>query len=162
MKKTLLASFFFVSLIGCKKKQDKSISIWTINGTEYKSNNCTIVIGNGESIITGNDPKSRWDLIFYTPLPHEGEWPIRSFRPDGNNPYFVYLAFYKDTRLYAVSLNNSNLLHAHDVNGKASFNLEPTWFIRMVNNDPGNLLPADSSLSYTSDSVLISGTFNQP
>lgn len=158
--------FIFLAAItalwSCNKDRKNPVSIWTIDGVEYSSRKTKVTIGKAISILSCNDdPSNKWDITFYeqsTMLPNFGNWPILTYKINGNDPRYAYMSFSKDNYFYAVSPNNTNQLTASGDDFKAVYTLPPTWFIKY---DKKNV-DSSGNLINTNDSALISGVFKQP
>lgn len=147
MKKIMILAITIL-LIACKKDEPKQYSYWTVNGQEYNSNNVEAVEGQNRplSILASHD-QIRFDLRFqlgYFPI--ADSWPLATAATI-DQPMLATLGFYLGNKPYIASGNNTNQLGASTHNNKARYTLPPTWFVNYY--DSG-------------DSVLISGTFNEP
>jgi hypothetical protein len=145
-KITLL--FIIVLIVSCKKKEKPNVSTWTVNGETFTAT-ADVSIGKAIAILSSNDIKNRFSITFYQSypehLPREGDWLINTGHDQ--DPNRVFIDFYYNNQFYIISPNEIKYLEASTLNEKASYTLNPTWYISYNN-------PADS--------VLIQGTFNEP
>jgi hypothetical protein len=151
MKNLLFIIATLLLLQSCKDdvqpEPEKQYSYWKVNGENFKSNNISIGIGKVRSGFSSQDLANRFGLTFYLPyLPTNEEWPIVSNNVQQNSN-LAELGFWYQGQPYGISIHENNNLIASKVNNKASYYLEPTWFV-----NTGNV----------NDSVLIEGTFNEP
>jgi hypothetical protein len=134
----------------CNKKEKPNVSTWTVNGETFTATAASS-IGKAIVILSNENFDNGFKFVFYLPgyFPTEGQWPIgdtSSF--NAQNPNYVYVGFSYHGIGYTLSEYQIGALQAVVYeDGKASYTLAPTWFT--------------NSLNY-SDSVLISGTFNEP
>jgi hypothetical protein len=145
-KITLL--FIIVLIVSCNKKEKPNVSTWTVNGETF-TGMAEVSLGKAIAILSSNDIKNRFSITFYQSypehLPREGKWPISA--GSGQDPNRVYVDFHYNNKVFIISPSKIKYLEASTINEKASYTLNPTWYISYDN-------PADS--------VLIQGTFNQP
>ena len=145
MKKLLIVFLTFI-LFACNKTEKKQFSYWKINGQEYSSNNVTSSIGKAVANIDCLD-KNSFDVTFQLPfLPTDRNLRITN-QINNQSSDLVKLNFYLDTISYHISINENKKLIASQVNNKAHYTMEATWFVNYNN-------PADS--------ILIEATINEP
>lgn len=146
MRQKLMLLFFsaLTLLLGCKKKPP--YSYWTVNGDSFSSNDVDATIGKAVAIFGSNGISNSFSISYYG-----GYFPVNDtllINP-GNGPDLsgIHISFYYNTKFLIISPNTKSYLEASEQKNKAIYHLHPTWF---VNYDNAN------------DSVLISGTFNEP
>lgn len=143
MKRKYLNILFLLLLISCNKDNKKQYSTWYVNGQEFKSNNVQKDIGKIVSGIMGGEQANRFTLAFYfSPLPTSGTFHV--IRGKHAHPDSVNFVFYYNNNFYTPYHDGSiNIIN----NKKFRAELSPTWYKNYDN-------PLDT--------VLISGTFNEP
>jgi hypothetical protein len=137
--------------IACNKENRHPYSDWTVNGRAFRSNNIEKYGGNPKAStpspsLSCRDFENRFALSLDDGFDVRGEIPLvfDSIQQDGTTG----ISFYVDTSYYILSQHMVSKLIATDRwKGLASYYLPPTWFHYFYN---------------PSDSVLISGTFNEP
>ncbi len=147
MNRIIITTAIIALLASCGKKNKKQYSYWKVNGVEYSSNNVTAIEGYMRPIsrISCQD-KIRFSIGFNIgEFPKNGEYPLAYFYTQ--NPDFAGLGICFDTVCYLVTNNNTAMVRASEINGKAQFKVDS---VRMVN--PNNPL----------DSIWVDGTFNEP
>ncbi|HRP89386.1 MAG TPA: hypothetical protein PKX92_05060 [Edaphocola sp.] len=147
MNRIIITLATIILLTSCGKKNKKQYSYWKVNGVEYSSNNVTAKEGYMKPIsrISCQD-KIRFSISFSIgEFPENGEYPLAYFPT--NNPDYARLSICFDTVCYLVTNNNTAMVRASEINGKAQFKVDS---VRMVN--PNNPL----------DSIWVDGTFNEP
>lgn len=147
MKKILIVAISLL-FIACKKETPKQYSYWKINGTEYSSNNVEMYEDKSGSGFECRDNIGFSIGFRYSKLPRSGAWPI--IKTETNDPSFAEVYFYVERKIgeyYKMSISESDSIIATEHNGKVQYILAPTWFVHSLN---------------AADSVLISGTFNEP
>ena len=125
----------------------KQYSYWVVNEDSFKTNHVSADIGKARMDLYAEGFENRFGIGFNFgyELPRNGSFIIA--HDDTNNPNYVHVGFYYHDSLYVISPNTNNSIIASSVNGKAQYTLSPTWFVDYYDH---------------SDSVLISGTFNEP
>ncbi len=147
----LLYSFVFLLVCGgCKKDTQKHnrYSTWTFDGQQFRSNDVQASVDGhyGDGSLVGKDGSHRFQLGFYVDgLPTTGSWPLKY--GTRNNSDFAIFYYYIDTNTYVISPHSTNQLIAGEVDGKASYQMSPTWLHHRYD---------------ANDSVQIEGTFNEP
>jgi hypothetical protein len=139
----LLAAILCVS--ACKKDPPKQYSYWTVNSDSFRTNNVTLSIDKTGTILHGENDAGSFGLY----------WGLHSLPTDSNgylidsdspNPVDVSVIIGYQGQSYRV-YQLGQYLSAELVNGKAQYRLTDVWF-KDYNNP--------------NDTVLVSGTFNQP
>jgi hypothetical protein len=151
MKNLLFIIVTLLLLQSCKDdvqpEPEKQYSTWKVNGETFTSNDITIGINQVRAGLSSHNSPNRFGIIFWVSyFPVNGEWPLAINR-NLQNPDSVSMGIYYNNQPYGISVNDAHPLVASKVNNKASYYLEPTWFVNTGNPN---------------DSVLIEGTFNEP
>lgn len=137
--------------IACKKEEVKQYSYWKIDGKEYSSNN--VWVNGGErgdgrrNLVSGGDES--FSIGFNTgisSLPDQGVFLLVGGIPTQNatNERVGFLVRHAG-KGYFPSAHERKYLQAERVNGKVRYTMPETWFVNT-----------------SSDSILVSGTFNEP
>jgi hypothetical protein len=144
-KFVMLSLLFAFSLTACSKKNKKQFSTWTVNGAYFSSNEVIATIEKAQSGLSTNDINNRFLLAFsISELPKSGAFELNTSTPGQT----CVINFYAYGKFYYSSPSQIGKIQASEVNKKARYTLSPAWFVSYEN-------PA-------TDSVLISGTFNEP
>ena len=143
MKRKYLTFLPLILLTACNKDNKKQYSTWYVNGQEFKSNNVKKDIGKAVSVIACRDEINRFTLTFYfSSLPTSGVFHV--IRGKNAHPDSVNFVFYYNNNFYTPYHDGSINIINHK---KFRAELSPTWYKNYDN-------PLDT--------VLISGTFNEP
>ena len=142
MKRKYFTFLPLILLTACNKDNKKQYSTWYVNGQEFKSNNVKKDIGNSASLINCYDEINRFTIGFIIPLPTFGTYPL--LIGTYAHPDSVNINFYYNNNFY-IPYHNGELKIIGNKKFKAE--LSPAWFKNY--DDPF-------------DTVLISGTFNEP
>lgn len=152
MKNIVLFSVVLtIAFCSCHKKEkptpedNRQYSYWTVNEDSFSTNQVYSTIGKAIAAITSDGFENGFDITFNFgyELPKNGSFQIDcdSYSPD----YICISIVYNGVGYHKTSV--PAYLQASEANGKAQYTLQPTWFYNA--QDP-------------SDSVLISGIFNEP
>jgi len=143
MKHYLAVAILFVMLYSCKKEESRQYSKWYVNTDSFYTNDVRTDRGKGQHDIESNDPKNCFSLSFLLGFyPKEGAYPVGCKGPDPRWACLVII--YKG----AAYLSPKNAyLQTGEINGKATYTLQPAWFYHEAN---------------ITDSVLVKGAFNEP
>ena len=149
MKNKFILPFLLItlSLAACGKKDKKQFSTWTVNGENFSSNEVEASLGKVICALSSNDFNNRFSFGFAVgvELPKQGNFLISHVK--NYDPDKVVLSFYYKGNFMIIAPSQNTAVVATNNNGKAQYTLPPTWYIYFEN---------------PSDSVLISGAFNEP
>lgn len=146
MKPLIPVVAFLLLFLSCGKKEKKQFSSWQVSGATFSTNDVDGTVGKAMCVLSSNDPANRFELSFRLGgFPHAGTYYLR--RVPGNNPDSVDMGIAWKGNYYMPALSNVQGLAASVVNDKFSYQLLQGWFVNY----------ADAS-----DTVLVSGTFNEP
>lgn len=149
MKNKLLLFFSFVLFIAaCGKKNKRQFSTWTMNAEKFSTNEVLATTGKVVSVLESNDKYNGFSITFRVgfAMPTHGAFQML-YDPSSTEQSMASIAFFVKGIGYIPSQTPTSFLMASSYNSKARYIIEPTWF---VNYNTGT------------DSVLISGTFNEP
>lgn len=139
-------SFVLIQSTSCKKSKERNqFSDWKINGTEYRSNNVTIITTKGAAVMECRESEG-FSLVWFTstgfPSKHERLWRI----VDGAQNTIGVNIYYQGNN-YMISSNEESFVQSRFNNSKVEFPLSSTWFINQNN---------------LADSILVEGIFREP
>ena len=130
----------------------KQYSYWTVNEDSFSTNqvvaNTYRSPGNALAVLRATDSVNNFEIYFthLSRFPQSGDFPLQDssihYPVSGVGVYFLY-----HSTSYFIAYPTDHHLSAASVNGKGQYTLPPTWFY---------------SYYHPEDSVLISGTFNEP
>lgn len=149
MKGILKLSIVLIALLfsACNKNGKNRYSQWSVNGEDFSTKDVEAIIGKGACILTNNDKQNGFFLIFRSSgsLPDQGAYLMKYL----SNPQsgIVSIGIYYNGQIYTPSQTPEMYLEPHPFNEKAQYNINQTWFI---------------NYNVSSDSVLVSATFNEP
>lgn len=146
-KITLLTYFVLVAFLvsGCDKKETKPYSRWTVNGEEFTTNEVVAAAGKTQAGMSSQDAGNRFQVTFTIgELPRSGTYDLNMAVPG----QMCVINFYYHGQLYYSSPAQIGKVEAYEVKHKARYVLSPTWFVNAARPQ--------------TDSVLISGEFNEP
>jgi hypothetical protein len=130
----------------------KQYSYWTVNEDSFATNDVSANTyrspGNMIAALEGGDQENSFDMTFiHMDFPQSGEFPLIDSSISYPVSGTVGIDFRYQGDYYFLARPTNNHLSASSVKGKARYTLPPTWFY---------------SYYHPEDSVLISGTFNEP
>jgi hypothetical protein len=138
----IICILFFAN---CKKKDTRNYSYWQVNQDKFSSNNVSVDIGKAISTVGINEIINSFHITFhFSTLPISGNFPLAG-RYSHAHPDSVTLNFYYKENFYVPQ--KSGLLIVNEKSGKSSFFLNSTCF---------------ENYNDAKDTVLITGTFNEP
>lgn len=154
----LCLGLIIVTLISCKGSNKKRASTWTINGTE------TFTAMPGEVNVTtdcnpdnsyciaslvSNDPSNRFSCGFYLDhFPTSGKWAMGSLaQTEQADPNYFYIDIRYNNKMYIPLTPNQDTVHAGSNKNHATYQFQNIWFINKQD---------------VNDSILVSGTINEP
>ena len=116
-----------------------------MNNDDFSSSEVVANVGKAQAGLSSSDINDRFLVAFSIPeLPRTGTFQLNTSEPG----QICAVNFYVHGKFYYSSPSQIGYLNASEVDGKAVYTLAPTWFV--FNDSP------------TTDSVLISGEFNEP
>lgn len=147
MKKLILLSAVCCCWMSCDKNRNKQYSTWYINGESFYSRDVVFATSKGGNNLTKTGTDNGFSLgSGLTSAPQPGYLGI-SIDAVSHNPALFRVHFYQNGAGYQLSSHNPDSVLASYVNGKLRYEMPAAWFVNYT--DP-------------TDSVLISGTFNEP
>jgi hypothetical protein len=147
-KLSIITIVFLILVSACGKKNKKQYSDWSMNGEKFSTNEVLATVGKVVTVLESKDKYNGFNITFLVgfSMPTQGTFQML-YDPSSNDQSIASVAFFVKGIGYIPSQTPISYLKASSNNSKARYSIEPTWFI---NYNTG------------ADSVLISGTFNEP
>ncbi len=143
---TLIVITIFILLTGCRKKDSPQYSYWRVNTDSFSSNEVNVDRGKARTDLETKTIDNGFGFTFYlNHLPTFGTFFITNTIIQ--HPLYVGMDIHYKGNYFNVAQDLRNKIVAKEVNGKAQYLLLNTWFKNYFNSN---------------DSVLVSGTFNEP
>ncbi|MBL7705397.1 MAG: hypothetical protein JNM21_07585 [Taibaiella sp.] len=148
----LYFGFVLTYSISCKKSKEPSqFSDWKVNGTEYRSNNVTIITTKGAAVMECRESEG-FAFVWLTstgfPRGFSGSYPSKIERPNGSGNPREYIYVYHNGHTYIVSSHEDKYYTiSQNPPVKVEISVPPTWFVKIDNE---------------ADSILVEGVFQEP
>ena len=147
MKQLLILFIATITLVACKKKEEKQYSVWYFDGKEIRTNNVEYLRQSKvNDRLVSNDKDYRFDIVFGYGAPHDTIPVYGITRSQYGVRFYVY---HNKKIVYRVQEEEQHHLIHSKVDGKSRYTLDPAWFTHT--DSLGGI-----------DSVLIWGEFNEP